>query len=242
MASDLSLRSPVWRLRRLSFIAVLATVTAVLPAAPAYAVDCRNPHCYSVLRMKTLTSYYGVYTDMQAANMSPGQSSSSLPYFTLAHAWFGPTSSYANWVEIGYINGYRFDIGTVGYCTNWAAKPASGVFETHTIGCLSPDGVRRSFQISRGNAINKWNFYQNNSLVATLSNSGFWGGTGSSAGGEFYLNTSNSFANTFDMNIRVFNGSGQPVLYPFQDQTVNAGFNGISYSKSQWSWNRPCCS
>jgi len=178
---------------------------------------------------------------MEAANMSPGVSSQANPWFTLAHVWFGSTSSYTNWIEMGYINGYRADIGTVGYCTNWAAQPSSGVFETHTIGCISPDGVRRGFQMSRGNATNKWNFYQSNSLVATLSNSGFWSGVASEVGGEFHVNATNCFANTFDINARVFNGSGQALLYPSQTQTVDPGFNGISYSQSEWSWNRPAC-
>lgn len=211
------------------------------PAPPASAINCLS-HCYSVLHMSTSNTYYGVYADMQAANMSPGFSSASSPYFTLSHVWFGPNGSYPNWVEIGFVNGYRYDIGAVGYCTNWAARPANGIFETHTIGCLSPDGGRRSFQISRGNAVNKWNFYQNNSLVGTLSNSGFWSGTASLTGGEFYLNTTNSFSNTFDINARVFNGAGQAVRYPGQAGSVGPGFNGISYAPSQWSWNRPCCS
>lgn len=208
----------------------------------AHALPCLNPHCYSIGAHDSVPgAYTGGYIDEHANFMTQGEGSPP-GRFINSEMWIYPADISTLWVEAGLTNGI-VDGSPICYCAFWAQLALGGAYHERLIEYLTPNGTTQKFQISRGPYIDYWNIYYNDSYVGLTWDSGFWTNSGIEVGAELFSDSGNARADTFDINIRVFDGAGNPLAVSTYNKhrdyacPQNGCFNGLA-TWSAWHWNK----
>jgi hypothetical protein len=229
-----------------STVALQATSS---PPAGATYLNCVDGspygHCYSFAH-NTGTTLAGIWGEWHDNYLTPGTSNSSHPWHISAEQWFKLTNGAE--VEEGILNGYQYWGGCSceAYAQVWADTTSAGVQYLHTIDTLSPDGDNHSYQISRAPTTNDWYIFLTGNADGESTVTESWQGPQEDVGGELYANSiytpSGSESTTFTMYVEGENTSGNWITWDItntHDTYADAGFNGTSWSTSEWSWNKP---
>ncbi|CAN5334618.1 hypothetical protein BH09ACT6_BH09ACT6_04520 [soil metagenome] len=223
-------------------LAVIAlTLAGTTPAnATFYNVWCMPSHCYRVRFSGPGSPFASTQLTANAAADSPGPSSLTNQTFVTSETWL-INSSWSEWIEIGYFNGYAF-----GQYNRVEASSFVGYFDTvrnfHLI--YGPElgvfGPQHSFLIGRGAATYSWRAIEDGVDLVDFS-SVWWSGDSINTGGEIAAPPSTGptypWADTFNMytNQQSTNGTWAPL--GGTGASIDPDMNGISYSAGEWSWN-----
>lgn len=235
----------------LSVVGIVMAALNLQSAAPASAsVGCAG-HCYSTARFDG--SVTGIWGRWNRNYMSPEVSNDPAEFIN-SEMWMGLPSG--NWVETGLRNGYTVNgqwntydgsCNCNAYSVFWGdQEPVTGPFPPiywrHIIANVSPTGQTDTYQISRAATVNQWNIYWNGNPVGLSTVTQAWTGSRQSVGGEYSgVTSARGVADTFAMEVKYINGSGQAVSWGGPSSTTvtpGAGMWGSSPGASRWSWNK----
>jgi len=156
--------------------------------------------------------------------------------------WLLRDAGATEWAEIGLIDGWNADIGSAAYGNFYGYFDYTGQFHYAYLSTFSPGPYTGSYQISRAAEVNSCLYFWNG-VQRVIVGSNWWTGVQAVQGGEFATPQVASppfpHADTFNMSGQVVNADGQLVTFPNGPAQIHDGFNGVSYSQGEWSWNAP---